>query len=147
MDSCSEEGCERFRWAKGMCRLHYLRWDRKEHPEKWKAYDRKYKDQNRERIREQAKARYAADPEHHIQIARRSIVKRKYGITLEEYEVIIARGCAICGGDGPRMALDHNHANGKIRDALCTSCNNGLGRFKDDPILLRSAADYLEQHR
>lgn len=142
---CSVDECERPAWAKGMCRMHYLRWDRQQHPEKWKAYDRKYKEQNRERIRTQARDRYRNDP-NGARMAWRRVVKRQYGLELEEYEAILARGCAICGKDGPRMAMDHNHANGQVRDALCASCNNGLGRFKDDPTLLRAAAAYLEKH-
>jgi len=124
-----------------------LQKDKRENPEKWARYQERFNERHPGRRSAQAKVRYQADPEHHIRIARRSIVKRKYGITLEEYDTIIARGCAICGNHGPRMALDHDHANGRIRDALCVSCNNGLGRFKDDPELLRTAADYLERHR
>jgi hypothetical protein len=56
--------------------------------------------------------------------------------------------CAICGAPPgeKRLAIDHSHATGRVRSLLCISCNNGLGRFKDDPALLRSAADYLDQH-
>jgi hypothetical protein len=32
-----------------------------------------------------------------------------------------------------------------VRALLCHHCNVSLGRFKDDPALLRAAADYLEK--
>lgn len=62
--------------------------------------------------------------------------------------------CAICGrepggvGRGQRsLHLDHDHVTGQIRDLLCDSCNNGLGRFRDDPSILRVAAAYIDRHR
>ena len=75
---------------------------------------------------------------------------------MDAYEAIIAKGCAICGvkedPDRPnrrsgRLCLDHDHGNGKIRAALCNSCNAGLGQMADDPTRLRAAASYLDSHR
>jgi hypothetical protein len=62
--------------------------------------------------------------------------------------------CAICGG-GPaggikaaaRLHVDHDHDTGKVRALLCNGCNRGIGYLKDDPALLRVAADYIEQHK
>jgi hypothetical protein len=82
----------------------------------------------------------------------------RHGITPEEYDVKLASQdgrCAICGNppnpQGIRAAsclhLDHDHATGVHRDLLCVNCNQGLGRFKDDPDLLRAAADYIGRHR
>jgi hypothetical protein len=51
--------------------------------------------------------------------------------------------CKICGAERP-LTRDHNHATGRIRGVICAECNFGLGKFRDDPGLLRQAATYLE---
>lgn len=73
-----------------------------------------------------------------------------YGLTKQELDLLLAQHeeCAICktidwGVKGP--CVDHDHVTGKIRGILCGSCNQGLGRFADDPKRLRAAADYLER--
>lgn len=80
-------------------------------------------------------------------------LKARFGVTIEEYEaMVLAVGghCQICGVDvsynGHRLALDHNHQTGHLRGILCKACNAGIGRLKDDPALLRRAADYIERH-
>lgn len=81
---------------------------------------------------------------------RRSRLKYAYGITLEQYSLILQGqngSCKICGQNKPdkmgRWKLDHSHVSGKIRGILCCGCNAGIGNFKDDPSLLRKAAAYL----
>jgi hypothetical protein len=69
-------------------------------------------------------------------------IRRRYGLTVEEYAAILADGCAICGADD--VVLDHCHTSGKARGALCQRCNMGLGQFQDDPQRLRAAAVYIE---
>lgn len=80
----------------------------------------------------------------------------EYGMTLVEYELMLKSQdgvCAICeqpetkrhqSGKIKRLSVDHDHKTSKIRGLLCDICNRGLGQFKDDPELLRKAADYLE---
>ena len=78
-------------------------------------------------------------------------LKRVFGMSLEEYEDKANKQnnvCAICQlpcKSGKRLAVDHNHTTGKIRDLLCGNCNGGLGKFQDDPELLKKAAEYLEK--
>lgn len=83
---------------------------------------------------------------------RRTVLKRK-GITPEEFDALLEEQggrCAICRCE-PRtyraFAVDHCHRQNKNRGLLCQDCNMGLGQFKDDPALLRAAADYIEAHR
>lgn len=57
--------------------------------------------------------------------------------------------CPICGkrtiaGLTSKVDLDHNHLTGEIRGWICDSCNTGIGRFKDDVQLLKSAIKYVE---
>lgn len=76
----------------------------------------------------------------------------EYGIVPEEYDALLRRQagvCAICGAACPKysnLSVDHCHKTGRVRGLLCDPCNNGLGRFGDDPDRLVAAADYLRQH-
>ena len=50
--------------------------------------------------------------------------------------------CVICGTPG-ELVVDHDHTTGKVRGLLCSHCNRGLGHFRDSPMLLEFAAQYL----
>lgn len=75
--------------------------------------------------------------------------KRKYGITLLQYNTMLSKqkgNCAICNNPCPsnkRLAVDHSHKTGIVRGLLCIHCNQALGHFKDDPALIKKAIDYL----
>lgn len=88
---------------------------------------------------------------HHRKARESSWRKRGIILSYEEYEVMLARqgnACLICDKqfDSHHHAhVDHCHQHGHVRGLLCTSCNNGLGRFEDDPNRLEAAADYLRR--
>lgn len=73
---------------------------------------------------------------------------KMYGLTKQELDTLLAQHdvCAICQAanwtrKGPQV--DHDHVTGQVRGILCSNCNQGLGRFRDDPALLRAAIRYL----
>ena len=76
--------------------------------------------------------------------------KKKYGITLEEYNCMLEKQnncCAVCK-DPPikqRLHVDHNHVTGKVRGLLCQACNVSIGKMKESPELIRKLADYVEK--
>ncbi len=43
-----------------------------------------------------------------------------------------------------RLCVDHDHKTGFARGLLCESCNFALGKFRDNPTIVRAAASYLE---
>ena len=79
--------------------------------------------------------------------------RHRYGITLEEYDNMLAvQGgrCAICSSEyaGPkgRFHVDHDHETQEIRGLLCHGCNTALGHMRDSTAILESAIQYLEDH-
>lgn len=112
---------------------------------------REWNDANREHVRARDTAWRHKKP-NRKEWAKNQNLRHFFGITLADYNAMfVAQGgrCAICRTDEPggkhnTLVVDHDHATGKIRGLLCNSCNNGLGRFKDDPLKLRMAVVYLE---
>jgi hypothetical protein len=80
---------------------------------------------------------------------------RALGVSYDELKALVdahSGFCDICGnppmvGPKKRLETDHDHETGEIRGFLCVWCNRGLGCFKDDPALLRAAADYTEKNK
>lgn len=136
-----------------------------------KAVTQRSADRCREGYNARKRASYAADPQKKIArqaelikanpeprraTVRRSRYKANYGETLEDKAArLAAQGgrCGICRttDPGPKgWHTDHNHSKKKgdpgfIRGILCGECNTGGGKFKDDPALLRLAADWFSK--
>jgi hypothetical protein len=130
-------------------------------------YKRKWRAENRERLRQQQRAYYAQpairEREHRRKASaeyraknREQALRRKYKLTVIQREAMsVEQGgvCAICHrpesmmvkGEVSPLAVDHNHRTGKVRGLLCVACNQGLGRFQDNIDRLLSAAAYLRR--
>lgn len=97
-------------------------------------------------IQMRSKCKSCENVRHH-----KSLIKRLYDIDIDEYNSLLesqGNKCAICeskigNSRTSRLFVDHCHSSKKIRGLLCSSCNHGLGQFKDSPKLLRKAISYL----
>ena len=110
---------------------------------------------------EDNKARYHRNKgsdkgERHRLSARKSWLKKAYGLSYEEYlEMFRVQDgkCAICHTEVAEHGkeryktgcVDHCHTTGKVRGILCHPCNKALGAFKDRPEVLLNATQYLEK--
>ncbi len=87
------------------------------------------------------------NPERYHQCNRDLALRRNYGITLEQYDLMYHEqegACGLCGREDPKLMVDHCHDTNKIRGLLCRSCNTGLGSLGDDIPGLERAIMYLK---
>jgi hypothetical protein len=82
-------------------------------------------------------------------------LKRKYGITLDVYNSMLAiqdGKCKLCGSDSPRahnnknFSVDHCHKTLKVRGLLCSPCNTLVGYLESTNnlnLLLGNLPNYL----
>lgn len=76
---------------------------------------------------------------------RRSFLRRTYGLELTEYNRLCEKQlncCLICKKSCPKLVVDHK-VEGSYRGLLCNTCNVGLGMFREDINILKSAIAYL----
>ncbi len=113
---------------------------------------------------EKSSARWAkrkADETPEAAQARKLAIKRahavrRYGITLEQRdEMLAAQGglCALCksevafrsngGFDRAAAHIDHDHETGRVRGILCGACNTALGRLGDSPERIELVLAYV----
>ena len=128
---------------------------------KKKANDKKYYAENRTRIRAVGKEYSKKNADTANTRAKKWYRKnrdrrvgydlhRHYGITLEQYEQMLAEqdgACAICKRLPTKrtLAVDHNHDTGRVRGLLCAQCNLGIGGLQDSLTLVLEAAQYLRR--
>jgi len=83
--------------------------------------------------------------------------ERRFGITRHEYAEMFHKQnglCAICSlpetatrnGKVKALAVDHDHESKKVRGLLCSDCNTGIGKLKEDRNVFLSAIKYLDKH-
>lgn len=147
--ACAVDGCSRRHWAKGFCSSHYRQHHRGHIPgpfgPRLALGERRQQTCSVPGCNNTHRRNGFCTPHSHIQ--------RVYGINPAEFETLLEGQdgkCAICRTDcelNPRLSVDHDHETGVVRGLLCNRCNVGLGRFREDPELLKRAAGYLERSR
>ena len=100
-------------------------------PDKIKTYSKTYRTNNKE-------------------ARKNSLLKVRYGITLEQYNDLYQRQnavCAVChkpNSNGKPLFVDHNHTTGQVRGLLCSTCNTALGMLQEDITIISNLAEYLK---
>jgi hypothetical protein len=123
--------------------------DRKEwlklNHDKVREYARAHYRRNRAAILAKHKKRRDTFPD----MKRNDQYKCLYGITVEQYEALMAQQCGRCKlceqpPKAKRLHVDHDHSTGVVRGLLCAACNASLvGRLENNPGLYQKIGDYL----
>jgi hypothetical protein len=86
-------------------------------------------------------------------VRRKKRLKHMYGITLEQYEDLLAAQdghCAVCP-KRPQdtrwevLTVDHDHDTGKVRGLLCTRHNFAIAALGDNTAGLKRALKYVSK--
>jgi len=111
------------------------------HPEKWKIYYENKKKKGLKKLRKQERNQY---------------LRREYGITTIKWGMLFEKQGRRCANPGCRASIpgyrnwhtDHKPGSNPpiVRGILCHGCNTALGLAKDNSVVLRGLADYLETH-
>lgn len=111
------------------------------------------KDRTARKAVRRAKSR-KTHPEHFKALDFKNDLKRRYGLTVDQFKSIYdtQKGCCACCGDYESdfkrgLHVDHDHATGQVRALLCTRCNPGLGYFEDSVEKLEMAIKYLKKFK
>lgn len=86
---------------------------------------------------------------------RRQTLRKKYGITLEDYDRMLKEQggkCALCGrigsgrkSDRGNLLVDHDHQTKKNRGLLCYLCNRALAAWGDNVVGIKRVLEYVER--
>lgn len=91
---------------------------------------------------------------------RKAKLRRRFGLTVEQYDAMLKAQdgvCAICekpetrkdkrtATGFTRLAVDHCHVTGKVRQLLCASCNRRVGEVEQAEMHCKILA-YIAKHK
>jgi hypothetical protein len=116
----------------------------------------KYREDNKEKIKERRQSKlsyYKKYKPDELKIKyKRNSLKKRYGITFEEYNEMFNKQegkCGIC--KTPQIEIkkifcvDHNHKTEKVRELLCQKCNVTLSYFENYDS--KPYIEYLKKHK
>lgn len=93
----------------------------------------RYYERHKERLKKIVRDYITNNPEKRKETVKRSNIKTKYGLTLEDYNSMHHEQeykCKICQRHANEfkkgLVVDHNHKTGKVRALLCLTCNTQL---------------------
>lgn len=125
-------------------------------PEKAKADQQEWFQANKEKRNAYMREWHAKNKEVNREVKRakrlNGTYKRKYGITLDDYNAMLAAQgghCALCEKTPEdekrfkRLNVDHCHETGRVRGILCTRCNFAIGILGDNEAGLSAALRYI----
>jgi hypothetical protein len=115
-----------------------------------KEYSKQYYKDHKAKILKSTTVWAKNNPERKKEIARDNDLKKK-GWTQKRYDSVLKEQhnlCAICKQSVEGVLdADHKHSVPPVpRGLLCHLCNLGLGVFKDDPVNLEAAIEYLRKY-
>ncbi len=116
-----------------------------------KEYNKEYRKKNLEKLNINNKKWREANKEQDALVMLKARLKRKYNLSIEEYEILIEsqnNSCKVCGTHAKnnikgKLYIDHCHTTGKVRGLLCMKCNSALGLLNDDKTLVQKLINYL----
>ena len=120
--------------------------------EKNRLIAKRYREKNKEKLKERFKLYKLNNPEKVKLAYRKNVLKKRYKLTIEEYNEMYRKQeskCGICGIHESKLTkklnIDHDHKTGKARELLCQKCNIALSYFEnfDSNLFL----EYLKKYR
>jgi hypothetical protein len=122
----------------------------------WRAanpeYQKAWKQKNKEKLPKYQKKYQLKYPDKYKDKCKTNRLK-KYGISLEDYHLLIKAQngiCPICGLElcsGGQIDVDHCHLTGKVRGILHNKCNRLLACCEESTTRLSNAIEYLDKHK
>jgi hypothetical protein len=120
------------------------RLEKQKHKEKYSQSNKIWRETNKEKLKSRVRYR---------DVDRNGELKRRYGISLEEYNNLLEEQnalCAICycsvAENKKALFVDHNHTTNAVRGLLCHKCNTFLSLAKENIDILSSAILYIKKH-
>jgi hypothetical protein len=114
-----------------------------------KDFNKEERDAYKKRKSEAAKEYRRRANYYSYEKSRDTMLKTKYGITLEDFNKMSndqGGKCYTCGETPDLLCVDHCHTTGKVRKLLCDNCNKTLGLIKENIETFKKLADYVVEH-
>jgi hypothetical protein len=113
-------------------------------PAQERAVYHRYYLANRDRLSKKSHAYYLT----HKDKCRDSGLRRRFGITLQEYQAAYEKQaglCGICEEWFKSLTVDHDHNSKRFRGLLCSPCNVALGFYEKNKPFVHRFEKYLRR--